>query len=223
MGRYVIFSKLITMESYDISHRTDFMATLVRSKTQYSDYPFGAWAKNRASGLRLYPYSLDKNVNPTRYGLLNNVLMWGTNHRIGQIWAQMLWNVGNELIAVHGFSTTLFPPEPDAHGRVPDGDFYRPRVSGRGPRIPKHGNTLMLQLVINGMKLLQCKPSFINGRDSILQADLVLTGGENYCAIWRGFAARGLGPRASLTLPTPIGGGYHKEDFNVPSSCGHTN
>lgn len=33
---------------------------------------------------------------------------------------------------------------------------------------------------------------FFNARDSILEADKVLTGGENECEIWSGFAERGL-------------------------------
>ena len=33
---------------------------------------------------------------------------------------------------------------------------------------------------------------FFNARDAILQADMNLTGGENKCEIWSGFAERGL-------------------------------
>ncbi len=35
-------------------------------------------------------------------------------------------------------------------------------------------------------------PSFVNARDSIIAADVALTGGENACEIWEAFAARGL-------------------------------
>lgn len=51
----------------------------------------------------------------------------------------------------HGHSETLFPPKPDADGVIPEGDFYRPReetVKGKkGPLVPKHGNTLIVQYV----------------------------------------------------------------------------
>lgn len=35
----------------------DFLATLVRSRSEYSDYPIGAWASNKPQGVRLYPLS----------------------------------------------------------------------------------------------------------------------------------------------------------------------
>lgn len=42
-----------------------------------------------------------------------------------------------------------------------------------------------------------CNPNFIQARDAILDADKALTGGENACEIWKGFAKRGLGDGAS--------------------------
>jgi len=85
-------------------------------------------------------------------------------------------------------------------------------------KIPKHGNTLFLQLVIDGMKLQPCRPSFINARDAILQADEILTGGQNKCEIWKGFAKRGLGVKAKL-VDGPDWGSVRKENFDVPNSC----
>jgi hypothetical protein len=57
------------------------------------------------------------------------------------------------------------------------------------------------------MKLQPCRPSFFNARDAILQADQVLTGGENFCDIWQAFATRGLGIDAKVEGRTPWGGG----------------
>ena len=54
-----------------------------------------------------------------------------------------------------------------------------------------------MQLVIDGMKLQPCSPGFVDGRDAILAADELLTGGDNQCEIWAGFAKRGLGTGAS--------------------------
>jgi hypothetical protein len=31
---------------------------MIRSTSEYSDYPMGAWAANREDGIRNYPYSL---------------------------------------------------------------------------------------------------------------------------------------------------------------------
>ncbi len=36
----------------------DFLATTIRSTSNYSDYAMGAWAANRPNGIRNYPYSL---------------------------------------------------------------------------------------------------------------------------------------------------------------------
>ena len=47
----------------------------------------------------------------------------------------------------------------------------------------------------------------MDARDAIIQADDILTGGQNFCDIWKGFAARGLGEDASVIGKTPWGGG----------------
>lgn len=67
----------------------------------------------------------------------------------------------------------------------------------RGELIAKYGaaagNTLMLQLVTDGLKLTPANPSYTQARDAILQADLVAHSGANAAELWRGFAKRGLG------------------------------
>jgi extracellular elastinolytic metalloproteinase len=57
------------------------------------------------------------------------------------------------------------------------------------------------------MKLQICRPTFFDARDAIIQADQVLTGGENFCTLWEGFASRGLGQDATVVGQTPWGGG----------------
>ncbi|KAF9240844.1 Fungalysin metallopeptidase-domain-containing protein [Melanogaster broomeanus] len=179
----------------------DFIATSVRSTSTYSDYAMGAWASNQEGGIRNYPYSLDMSINPSTYKTLDKPGYWGV-HAIGEVWAQMLWVVQQRFIAKHGFSETLFPPVLDLDGNLPPNDFYRPQTynpltSQPNPLVPKHGNTLLLQLVLDGMKLQPCSPSFFDARDAIIQADEILTGGENFCDLWEGFADRGLGADAT--------------------------
>jgi len=57
------------------------------------------------------------------------------------------------------------------------------------------------------MKLQPCRPGFFEARDAIIQADQVLTGGENFCILWKGFAKRGMGVDAKVVGRTPWGGG----------------
>jgi len=127
----------------------------------------------------------------------------------------MLWIVGQRMIAKHGYISSLFPPPPLEDGTIPIGDFYRSpetlAASAAGNLVPKHGNSLMVQLVLNAMKLQQCRPGFFEARDAIIQADQVLTGGENFCDLWLAFAEKGLGVDAKVQGRTPWGGGIRKD------------
>ncbi|KAG8685401.1 Fungalysin/Thermolysin Extracellular metalloproteinase 5, partial [Ceratobasidium sp. 423] len=166
----------------------DFIATTVRSTSTHSDYPIGAWAAVAKLGIRHYPYSTNQTTNPSLYDYLQR-LDYREVHAIGEVWAEILWVVSNKLIEKHGFADSLFPSS--------GSDFYRfiPR-DGALARAPKHGNTLMLQLVVNGMKTQPCNPTLIQARDAIIAADGALTGGENKCTLWNAFASRGLGTDA---------------------------
>jgi extracellular elastinolytic metalloproteinase len=72
------------------------------------------------------------------------------------------------------------------------------------------GNNKILKLVLDGMKIQPCNPSFVDARDAILQADKINFNGDNECLIWKGFAKRGLGTKAKT-------GGH--ESFVFPSYC----
>jgi len=195
----------------------DFLATTIRSTKEYSDFSMGSWASNQANGIRNYVYSTNITVNPSTYKTLDRPGYWGV-HAIGEVWAEILWVVSQKMIEKHGYSATLFPPQPLQDGTIPIGDFYRPQSMGK-PLVPKHGNTLMVQLVISAMKLQPCRPSFFDARDAIIEADKILTGGENFCDLWAGFSSRGLGKDASLRGGTPWGGGVHTDGFKVPEEC----
>lgn len=84
-------------------------------------------------------------------------------HAIGEVWAQFLFVMTENLIAKHGFSNTLFPPT----NVTESNDYYvdAAEVDAQGqlkkPLVPKHGNTLAVQLVMNGMKLQPCRPSCV--------------------------------------------------------------
>lgn len=165
--------------------------------------------------------------------------MWEV-HSLGAVWAEFLFEVIESLIGVHGFSHELFPPMPVHANSTADeisahDAFYKTTPSGK--LIPVHGNTLALQLILDGMKLQPCRPNFLDARDAILAADHALTGGENYCTILNAFTKRGAGLKAVLRGGTPWvrlpllyaghldsyflmqGGGYREEDFKLPNKC----
>jgi hypothetical protein len=117
-------------------------------------------------GIRPFRYSTDFSVNPATYDYTNRSSI-SKPHGIGFVWATMIWDLNWALIDQYGF----------------DSDLY----SGTG------GNNINMQLVIDGMKLQGCSPGFIDGRDAILQADILANDGVNQCLIWEVFAKRGLG------------------------------
>jgi Zn-dependent metalloprotease len=79
------------------------------------------------------------------------------------------------------------------------------------------GATVTDSIVLNGMKFTPTRPSFLNARDGILQADQNMNGGANRCAIWTVFARHGMGVSA-------VGndGTTHTAATNVPTDCGGT-
>jgi Zn-dependent metalloprotease len=79
------------------------------------------------------------------------------------------------------------------------------------------GAALSDRLVLHGMKFTPNRPSFLNARDGILQADQDLNAGANRCAIWTVFARHGMGVSA-------VGndGTTHTAATDVPADCGGT-
>ena len=73
------------------------------------------------------------------------------------------------------------------------------------------------RIVLNGMKFTPTRPSFLNARDGIIQADQNLNGGANRCTIWTVFARHGMGVSA-------VGndGTTHTAATDVPADCGGT-
>ncbi|PCH39199.1 hypothetical protein WOLCODRAFT_167847 [Wolfiporia cocos MD-104 SS10] len=187
-----------------------FLATTIRSNKNYSDYAMGAWAASRP------------NERGVTYKTLDKPGYWDV-HAIGKVWAELLWVVSQCLIAKHGFVDMLSPPAPLPDGTMPEGDLNCPTeytVMGiHKPLMPKHGNPLIVQLVLICMKLQPYRPSFFDERDAIISTDQVLTGGENYFDLWTAFAERGLGSDARVDGRTPGGGGVRTNDFSVPAKC----
>lgn len=161
---------------------SDFYATAIRLKpgdTRNTNYAMGAWIAGNPRGIRTYLYSTDLTVNPHKYtdvdALVRRIPF--SPHPIGTVWATMLYEVMWNLI--------------DKHGK---NDAGVPDFNDKG--VPTDGKYLSMKLVLDGLALQPCNPNFVSARDAILDADKALTGGENQCEIWKGFAKRGLGQGA---------------------------
>ena len=100
------------------------------------------------------------------------------------------------------FRRIALPTPSPRRRRCPLGDFYRSPetllADAAGQLVLKYGNSLVVQRVLNGMKLQQRRPGFFEARDAIIQADQVLTGGENFSESWLTFAEKGLGTDATV-------------------------
>ncbi|KAJ3188862.1 Fungalysin/Thermolysin Extracellular metalloproteinase 5 [Gaertneriomyces sp. JEL0708] len=193
----------------------DFFATVTRvtaNTTRHQDYGMGDYA-NGGSGIRKYKYSTDKSVNPSTYKFISQPGYWGV-HAKGEVWAEILYEVFWELVDKHGFDPDWF--NTGYEGREPSSSYREFRTGQLQPRDhmsmrkTKGGNIVALQLVVDGMKLQPCYPTFVEARDAIMQADKLNNNGENLCALWKAFAKRGLGADAKS-------GGT--ESFVVPKKC----
>ncbi|KAF1831270.1 extracellular elastinolytic metallo proteinase precursor [Decorospora gaudefroyi] len=161
---------------------SDFYATAIRLKpgdTRSTDYAMGAWVFGDQRGIRNYLYSTDLNTNPQVY---SDVDLYTKVHPIGNIWGSMLYEILWNLIDKYG-KNDAGVPDFDANG------------------LPTDGKYLAMKIVMDGMALQPCNPTFVSARDAIIDADKALTGGDNQCEIWSGFAKRGLGAGA-IYAPT---------------------
>lgn len=146
-------------------------------------------------GIRPAKYSPDFTINDYTYGNTNSMVFSNgqiDSHSIGFVWATMLWDLHWQYVAKYGYSSDVTANT-------------------------TNGSTRVLQLITDALKLQPCSPTFIDGRNAILQAELATTGGADKCMIWRTFAKRGLGVNASAGVKTVVTD--QVQDFNVPAEC----
>lgn len=155
---------------------------------------YGTFAVNQSitgQGIRPARYSTDTSVNPATYESTNNQNVIFVPHGIGFVWATMIWDLTWALIDEYGYDDNLY--------------------TGQG------GNNIAMQLINDGLKLQNCNPGFVDGRDAILAADQLNFDGENECLIWEVFAERGLGfsaDQGSASSRTD-----QTEAFDLPPNC----
>jgi subtilisin-like proprotein convertase family protein len=144
-------------------------------------------------GIRSQKYCTDFTINNKVY---LTSLPAGPHPR-GEIWCATLWDMTWNIINQVG---TINP------------NLYN--FAGGG------GNAIALKLVTEGLKLQQCGPGFISGRNAILQADQNLYGGLYNCAIWEAFRRRGMGAFASEGSANSVTD--QVPDFTPPLTLGAT-
>jgi extracellular elastinolytic metalloproteinase len=150
-----------------------------------ADYTLGQYVSGHPGGIRSRPYSTSSTVNPYTYASLKNM---NEVHDIGEVWANTLVNVYAALVKQYGFDANA---RTDSTGRC--------------------GNTVFLHLILDGMALQPCNPTFLNARDAIIQADANRYGGANRCLLWKAFASKGLGITARNQVDNTV----------VPAGCGN--
>ncbi|KAJ1536348.1 Fungalysin/Thermolysin Extracellular metalloproteinase 5 [Nowakowskiella sp. JEL0078] len=206
----------------------DFFATILRmtpDTTPEDTFGMGEYS-NGGSGIRRYKYSTSKEVNPSMYSYVQRPGYYGV-HAKGEVWAEILFNVYWKMVEKWGFNPDwsdtgyqgldpIFPSTPGEERKswmqnVKNRKLHRRVKEKKG--VVKHvqgGNIKFLQLVVDGLKLQPCRPSFVDARDAIILADEALFDGESKCLLWKAFAERGLGKDAES-------GGL--DGFKVPKKC----
>lgn len=183
---------------------SDFFALMLTNKPgDDAGVPrsIGTYASGQSvngAGFRPAKYSPDFSINNYTYGDTNGMEIEEDGeivpdvHRIGFIWASMLWDLHWQYAAKYGYSS-------DVTSSV------------------NSGSARVLQLVTDALKLQTCNPTFIDGRNAILSAEMLTTKGENRCMIWKTFARRGLGlnalPGNKMNINDQV------EDFSIPKDC----
>ena len=139
----------------------------------------GTYASGEPStggGIRLFPYTTNIAVNPLTYGNVGTGTVGTGVHNIGTVFCTALWEMTWAIIQQEN---AINP------------NLYNYTASGNG------GNSIALKLVLEGMRLQNCSPGFIDSRNAILAADRNLYAGRHACSIWTAFAKRGFGFGAS--------------------------
>ena len=166
----------------------------------YVGYQYGGLTGNYYFGLRRYPCSVNTNISPLTYKDID------TN--------QISAHAGVPISPVFGFNPAK-ANEVHNMGEVWCVTLWEARARFCHKYGNAAGNQMMLQLVIDGMKLSPANPLFLQARDAILQADRVDNGGANQDLLWASFAKRGMGYFASSPAnSTTTGVG---ESFVTPS------
>lgn len=173
-------------------------------------YAFGAYTSRMLSdvedtnyyfGVRRYPYCTDLAKNPLTY---KDIDIYQASAHAGVPFNPRFT------------PSSLILPEVHSKGEVWCSMLWDVRAALIAKRGAVAGNERVLQLVTNAMKLCPVNPTFVQSRDAILQADLVLSGGADSMEIMTAFARRGLGVGATSPLAYTTTGVV--ESYDLPDA-----
>ncbi|KAI9365978.1 Fungalysin metallopeptidase-domain-containing protein [Zopfochytrium polystomum] len=151
------------------------MMNIAATDTRNSNKVVGAYAVGNPKGVRQFPYSTSLTTNTHMYsdvGLQANQEV----HILGEVWCTMLYEVYWNMVDQAGFTPVTNLINAATPGTAGNSDFFL--------------------ILVRGMMLQPCNPTFLQARDAIIAADMAITGGQYACAIWNGFAKRGMGVNA---------------------------
>jgi len=190
---------------------SDFFSLLLTTKKNDNSSKEVIWAKWLSNGTsRKYPYTRNQKNNPLTYKDLSHEKSKNIeSHLGGQLFASIMYDVIFEVKEAYPFTSNII-----LH---PDGENSDLKLTVNNEKLP--GNVRLAKIVIDALKNMPCNPTFIEARDSIIQAQQQFSNFKKMrCALWKGFAARGLGINAKG--PTTNGSTVtYTNNNDIPKDC----
>ncbi|KAJ3014931.1 UNVERIFIED_CONTAM: Fungalysin/Thermolysin Extracellular metalloproteinase 5 [Siphonaria sp. JEL0065] len=177
------------------------MVSLPDANTRTTAVTTGTYVLGNTKGVRNFPFSTSTTTNPLMFSSLSRL---NEVHNIGELalkpvqqqkTSEVMWNMI------------------DVSGKTPAAQL----VSSAGANT---GNSDLMLLLIQGMKMQPCNPTFIQAKAAIVAAEAAMFNGKYACAIANGFAKRGLGVNARST-GNP-GTGQFTNNQDLPAGCART-
>ncbi|MFT5287612.1 MAG: hypothetical protein ACI8TQ_003800 [Planctomycetota bacterium] len=168
----------------------------------YATHEFLGTTENYYWGIRRYPYSTDLSKSPLTYADIDPT--------------QFVVPVG-----IPNNSIFIGNPSDGVHNA---GEIWcQALLECRSEMWANMGfaaNEELMQLVVDGLKLMPSTPNMLQARDAVLQADIIRNGGSNLAELWAGFAKRGMGDSATSPAGTTAIGIV--EAFDIPALVAFT-
>jgi subtilisin-like proprotein convertase family protein len=146
----------------------------------------GPSTDNYVYGIRRFPYTTDHAINPLTWADVDDT----TADMAGGIPPNPQDREGAGALEVHNAGELWALSLWEVRNRI---------IAAHGGDVPA-GNAATLQIVTDALKMTPANPSFVEGRDALVDADCAANACAHESAIWEGFAARGLGYRAVAPL-----------------------